>query len=315
MQQIPCKMKVNMPKCSQSHAMQNGRWTRPYVGNPMQNGRWTCPNVANPMQNGRGTRPHVANPMQNDKFKVQTVANTRQIVPARKSKKKAKPAQKKNPKTISHPYFSAMGCETAFKACVGAAIPQHVELVCWVGIFANLFALKVHSISLEDSNWHLAFHLISSHDSFLCAHVWYSCMTAERKLLPFEVRALSQFAFLRQESEFRFCFHHFACLAPRRPQGLLLRHGNADQCRWSNSTACMSDHKPSRTKIDFASDRVHWCHLRESHEVDLIEFWWSCILHLFNDRHWGDYEEVDTKEGCAPMLLLFRFFWLLMLIC
>jgi hypothetical protein len=34
--------------------------------------------------------------MQNDKFKVQTVANTRQIVPAKKSKKNPKPAQKKN---------------------------------------------------------------------------------------------------------------------------------------------------------------------------------------------------------------------------
>ena len=200
----------------------------------MQNGRWTCPNVANTMQN--------------DKFKVQTVANTRQIVPARKSKKKSQTCSKKIPKTISHPYFSAMSCETAFKARVGAAIPQHVELVCWVGIFANLFALKVHSISLEDSNWHLAFHLISSHDSFLCAHVWYSCMTAERKLLPFEVRALlklSQFAFLRQESEFRFCFHLFSWQAPRRPWGLLLRHGNAGQCKWSNSIACMSDHNPS----------------------------------------------------------------------
>jgi len=56
----------------------------------MQNGRWTCPNVANTMQN--------------DKFKAQTVANTRQIVPAKKSKKKNKPAPKKKPKTISHPF-------------------------------------------------------------------------------------------------------------------------------------------------------------------------------------------------------------------
>ena len=42
--------------------------------------------------------------MQNDKFKVQTVANTRQIVPARKSKKKTN-LLKKNPKTISHPKY------------------------------------------------------------------------------------------------------------------------------------------------------------------------------------------------------------------
>ena len=40
--------------------------------------------------------------MQNDKFKFQTVANTRQMVPAKKSKKIPKPAQKKT-KTISHP--------------------------------------------------------------------------------------------------------------------------------------------------------------------------------------------------------------------
>ena len=43
--------------------------------------------------------------MQNDKFKFQTVANTRQMVPAKKSKKNPKPAQKKNPKTISHPFI------------------------------------------------------------------------------------------------------------------------------------------------------------------------------------------------------------------
>ena len=33
--------------------------------------------------------------MQNDKFKFQTVANTRQMVPAKKSKNNPKPAQKK----------------------------------------------------------------------------------------------------------------------------------------------------------------------------------------------------------------------------
>ena len=43
--------------------------------------------------------------MQNDKFKFQTVANTRQMVSAKKSKKIPKRAQKKNPKTISHPYY------------------------------------------------------------------------------------------------------------------------------------------------------------------------------------------------------------------
>jgi len=41
--------------------------------------------------------------MQNDKFKFQTVANTRQMVPAKKSKKKSQTCSKKNPKTISHP--------------------------------------------------------------------------------------------------------------------------------------------------------------------------------------------------------------------
>ena len=48
---------------------------------PMQNGRWTCPNVANTMQN--------------DKFKFQTVANTRQMVPAKKSKKNSQTCSKK----------------------------------------------------------------------------------------------------------------------------------------------------------------------------------------------------------------------------
>ena len=75
--------------------MQNGRWTRQNVANTIQNGRWTCPHVVDPMQNGRWTCPNVANTMQNDKFKFQTVANTRQMVPAKKSKKKPKPAQKK----------------------------------------------------------------------------------------------------------------------------------------------------------------------------------------------------------------------------
>jgi uncharacterized protein (UPF0179 family) len=39
--------------------------------------------------------PNVANTMQHDKFKVQTVANTRQIVPAKKSKKKSQTCSKK----------------------------------------------------------------------------------------------------------------------------------------------------------------------------------------------------------------------------
>ena len=100
-----------------ANTIQNGRWTCPHVGNPMQNGRWTCQNVANtiqngrwtcphvgnPMQNGRWTCPNVANTMQNDKFKFQTVANTRQMVPAKKSQKNSQTCSKKNPKTISHP--------------------------------------------------------------------------------------------------------------------------------------------------------------------------------------------------------------------
>jgi hypothetical protein len=47
--------------------------------------------------------------MQNDKFKFQTVANTRQMVPAKKSKKKSQTCSKKNPKTISHPLWSLFG--------------------------------------------------------------------------------------------------------------------------------------------------------------------------------------------------------------
>jgi len=54
-----------------------------------------------------GERPNVANTLQNDKFKVQTVANTRQIVPAKKSKKNPKPAQKKFLK-LFHTPFSAI---------------------------------------------------------------------------------------------------------------------------------------------------------------------------------------------------------------
>jgi len=42
-----------------------------------------------------GERPNVANTMQNDKLKAQTVANTRQIVPAKKSKKKSQTCSKK----------------------------------------------------------------------------------------------------------------------------------------------------------------------------------------------------------------------------
>ena len=92
-----------------ANTIQNGRWTCPHVGNPMQNGRWTCQNVANTIQNGRWTCPHVVNPMQNerwtcpnvantmqnDKFNFQTVANTRQMVPAKKSKKKSQTCSKK----------------------------------------------------------------------------------------------------------------------------------------------------------------------------------------------------------------------------
>ena len=114
-----------------ANTIQNGRWTCPHVGNPMQNGRWTCQNVANaiqngrwtcphvvnPMQNGRWTCPNVANAMQNDKFKFQTVANTRQMVPAKKSKKKfPNLLQKKNPKTISHPFSCPRGGMT--KRCI-----------------------------------------------------------------------------------------------------------------------------------------------------------------------------------------------------
>ena len=103
-----------------ANTIQNGRWTCPHVGNPMQNGRWTCQNVANTIQNGRWTCPHVVNPMQNgrwtcpnvsntmqnDKFKFQTVANTRQMVPAKKSKKKnPKPAQKKILKLFHTPFI------------------------------------------------------------------------------------------------------------------------------------------------------------------------------------------------------------------
>ena len=46
--------------------------------------------------------------MQNDKFKFQTVANTRQMVPAKKSKKNPKPAQKKILK-LFHTHFIGVG--------------------------------------------------------------------------------------------------------------------------------------------------------------------------------------------------------------
>ena len=84
--------------------MQNGRWTCQNVANTIQNGRWTCPHVVNPMQNGRWTCPNVANTMQNDKFKFQTVGQTLgKWYQPRNPKKNPKPAQKKIPKTISHP--------------------------------------------------------------------------------------------------------------------------------------------------------------------------------------------------------------------
>jgi len=47
------------------------------------------------------------NTMQNDKFKVQTVANTRQIVPAKKSKNKMKPT---NPN--AHTYVNGTDVKT-----------------------------------------------------------------------------------------------------------------------------------------------------------------------------------------------------------
>ena len=99
-----------------ANTIQNGRWTCPHAGDPMQNrrwtcqnvantiqnGRWTCPHVVNPMQNGRWTCPNVANTMQNDKFKFQTVANTRQMVPAKKSKKKSQTCWKKKILKLFH---------------------------------------------------------------------------------------------------------------------------------------------------------------------------------------------------------------------
>ena len=111
-----------MPTCSKSHAKWNGRWTCPHVVNPMQNGRWTCQNVANTIQNGSWTCPHVVNPMQNgrwtcqnvantmqnDKFKFQTVANTiitRQMVPAKKSKKKSQTCSQKKKLKLFHTPF------------------------------------------------------------------------------------------------------------------------------------------------------------------------------------------------------------------
>ena len=46
----------------------------------------------------------MANTKQNDKFKFQTVANTRQMVPAKKSKKKSQTCSKKNLK-LFHTHF------------------------------------------------------------------------------------------------------------------------------------------------------------------------------------------------------------------
>ena len=141
-----------------ANTIQNGRWTCPHVGNPMQNGRWTCQNVANtiqngrwtcphvvnPMQNGRWTCPNVANTMQNDKFKFQTVANTRQMVPAKKSKKKSQTCSKKNPKTISHPiyiytYYHIFMCIYTYPSPLWKL---HVTRVIWRGAMPSAEILQ-----------------------------------------------------------------------------------------------------------------------------------------------------------------------------
>ena len=44
--------------------------------------------------------------MQNDRFQFQTVANTRQVVPGKKSPQKNQTLSKKTPKTILHPWES-----------------------------------------------------------------------------------------------------------------------------------------------------------------------------------------------------------------
>ena len=142
--------------------MQNGRWTCQNVANTIQNGRWTCPHVVNPMQNGRWTCPNVANTMQNDKFQFQTVANTRQMVPAKKSKKNSQTCSKKKSQNYFTPFLNAMAFCTElwmFAILVLSVLGQikHIEpltmmetrLVLWIstamyGYLLWLFFKKVN---------------------------------------------------------------------------------------------------------------------------------------------------------------------------
>ena len=100
----------------------------------MQNGRWTCPNVANTMQN--------------DKFKFQTVANTRQMVPAKKSKKKTQTCSKKNLK-LFHTHILWF--------CV-AGIAGDAAALCVAGVALGVagVALGVIYFGLAWQAWHLA---------------------------------------------------------------------------------------------------------------------------------------------------------------
>ena len=87
------KWKVNMPTCRKSHA----KWkvNMPKCGKYHTKWKVNMPTCSKSHAKWKVTCPNVANTMQNDKFKFQTVANTRQMVPAKKSKKNPKPAQKK----------------------------------------------------------------------------------------------------------------------------------------------------------------------------------------------------------------------------
>ena len=63
--------------------------------------------------------------------------------------------------------------------------------------------------------------------------------------------------------------------------------------------ACMSDHKPSRAKISFASDRVRSSVFESPHEVDLID---TLVMHVlvatFATLRWWCKD--DTKGRLCP---------------
>ena len=77
------KWKANMAKCSKY----------------FQNGRWPCQNAAHTMQD--------------DRFYFQTVANTRQMVPGKKSQTKCQNLTQRNTKAILQPFWNHLPLEMA----------------------------------------------------------------------------------------------------------------------------------------------------------------------------------------------------------